>query len=248
MSLVIKKSILIKENKSINTELNWENKKLISDFIKETNPDTLSLSNDFDIDVSELEYFKEILNSNLILSNKANINSRIFSSNSKYYFAAPDNLILLNKVSIIVEEKFRKATNDFAITEPFTNHIIETLNSITNIEDLKNNSAYIIYWIWTFENTFEEENKIKFKIKKAKIFKIIPNKESIELLHHYLNKLKNLYNNNSEEFSTKILSAKKCVACSVRDYCLHKTGRISTISFPYEKIELNKIIPILNNR
>lgn len=259
VSYSINKSINIEQDEHINIVSNYSSKISISkiygnrkkfDNINEALkmlPNTL----DFLLEIKNTsnyrclgipEDFSEIFNLRLLENNVRSKNRNIHESLNKKFKASPDYVMINEETGkkIIIEEKYRYSESS-NIESPFQSNYFEIANTIFNIEEFRDYEVYIVYWFWKFIPNDNTEFERFFAVTDWKIFKVdFENYSKLEL-DGYVKNIEALLDNKTLSFKSESINSLKCVNCSVRHYCYHKTGRINEISLPYKKYDLEII-------
>jgi len=133
----------------------------------------------------------------------------------------------LNNGKFVVEEKHTWRQDD--ISAPFSNHIIQILGYIYGLKSLQLSYGYVIYFHWGWFKGSLSSTKVN-------IFKITKSISSKSHLVEIYNTVRSLKRGISINFETNKLNTKKCVGCSVRVFCNHKSGRYKVLRIPYENV------------
>ena len=171
------------------------------------------------------KFFKEILNSEIILKSYSNNSKPIFNEN-KSICGMPDYLFRKNNGdNFIVDERhtYRKI-----IKAPWYSHIIQLAGYVFGLKSLNVNYGYIVYFHWS------EKTKSPI-IDNPTIYLIEPSSvEKAKLRSNYIDVIK-LKDGKALVFPKEELNFHKCIKCSVRYYCKHKTGTNPKLILPYQK-------------
>ncbi len=114
----------------------------------------------------------------------------------------------------------------------FTNHIVQTVSYIKNIQDYPIKYGYLLYWYYDKSNDEPYIHKVVSK-------RIILDEQTETLYVNALNGISNLKNTGIAPFQMDKLNMRKCAACVVNKYCGHKTKRYQNLSLPYQPSFLN---------
>lgn len=188
---------------------------------------------DFECILDEIShnYFMEIFSSKILFNSYQNYNN-------KFYFRNPDDslrgipdYVFQNNYGqkFVVLEKFtkRKSTDRTF----FINDKIKLLAYMFELNSLNADFGYIIYWNYTTYG-------ITQKVIGCNIIKINKNDEDYNLLKMTINDLNIFKEKKYFYIENHQITLQKCLNCSIKHYCNHKTGRLNNINLPYNIEEI----------
>jgi CRISPR/Cas system-associated exonuclease Cas4 (RecB family) len=172
------------------------------------------------------EFFNEIKDSSLVFNGH--------DGGKKYFvkgdYAGQPDYIFKNIADkyFVVEEKFqfqpiRDQSNQF-----YNNHINQLSSYIYGINDYKIQYGYLVYWKFEYEygNPY---------IHSCRVIKIEKNEVVRDQLISVYKDIKDLINNKTIGFDNTSRNPNKCANCISNLLCGHKTGKFSTLTYPYSK-------------
>lgn len=195
--------------------------------------------------------------------------SELLKNHDSTFYGKPDYILEKNKrANIVVEEKFSKRkykydedyveagsldedamlrgelkiTNsnddvtDYRLVKgAFDNHVMQVLSYLYEIKDCQLTEGYILYWYYDIVN---DEPKIhSYQLIKISVSAVLQDKYQF-----YKRELIKLRTNKEVGFKPQPVS--KCVSCLVSQFCIHKTGKVEKVEYPYDvKRRYIKFVP-----
>lgn len=181
--------------------------------------------------------FSKFFNSQLLFNNHDGTNKTLYSNPTNTIKGIPDYVFKdANGKSFVVIEKFTKKTSE-DIATAFSNDLVRVYGYINELTSLQLSFGYLIYWYWDLEDVFDEQGRVKKKIriKAYRIFEIKNTQQEKEHLNNTLSRLENF--KRTKELTVdgnRISYPNKCLNCSVVSHCSHKTGRYNVVRLPYK--------------
>lgn len=117
----------------------------------------------------------------------------------------------------------------------FKNHILQILAYLANVQEYPLAYGYLVYWMYDFKDG-------EVYVHKAGVKKLSLDESNQALYADYLNRWQNFLQKGQEDFDPDKINLKKCAACSLSAYCMHKTKRYTELNYPYRREDL-KIFP-----
>lgn len=114
----------------------------------------------------------------------------------------------------------------------FKNHMLQVLAYLANIQEYPLTYGYLVYWLYDFKDG-------EAYVHKAGVKKLSLDAPNQALYEHYLNRLLAFVEKGEEAFDVAKLNPKKCAACSMSPYCMHKTRRYADLKYPYSREDLS---------
>lgn len=189
---------------------------------------------DFESNLEDYTFnsFMEIFSSRLLFNSYQNFNNKFFFRNSDDTLRGIPDYIFQNNYgqNFVVIEKFTKRKSDNEAF--FINDKIKLLAHMFELNSLNVDFGYLIYW-----NYILTVNNLQ-KVIGCNIIKIYKNNEDYNLLKRTINDLNTFKHKKQFYIENDQITLSKCLKCSVKHYCNHKTGRLNDINLPYniEKI------------
>jgi len=113
----------------------------------------------------------------------------------------------------------------------FKNHMLQVLAYLANIQEYPLTYGYLVYWLYDFKDG-------EAYVHKAGVKKLSLDAPNQALYEEYLNRWKNFVEKGQETFDVAKINPKKCAACSLSPYCMHKTKQYNEINYPYRREDL----------
>lgn len=175
--------------------------------------------------------FMEIFSSRLLFNSYQNFDNNFFFKKSNDTLRGIPDYIFQNKYGqkfVVIEKFTRRKSNNESF---FINDKIKLLAHMFELTSSNVDFGYLIYWEYTTEYNVQ-------KVIGCNIIKVGKEDEEYNLLKRVIYDLnifkynKRLYIDNHQILLTK------CLRCSVKHYCNHKTGRLNNINLPYNVEEI----------
>lgn len=200
---------------------------------KIANKDNIALnkSKDTFINSDNEIFFNELIDAKLIYNGHGSESEKKYFKSLKGNFAGQPDYIFenLNKQYYVVEEKFQFQGVNVTTekTKSFhSNHINQLISYLHGIKDYELNYGYLVYWKFDFDwgHPF---------VHTCNVLKVVKNDETRKrIISVYLN-LRNLINNKVDKFDITNRNPNKCANCVSNLLCGHKTGKFTTLKYPY---------------
>lgn len=113
----------------------------------------------------------------------------------------------------------------------FDNHILQVLAYLYNLVEYPLSYGYLVYWLYDFKDG-------EPYVHKAGVKKLSLTNETMALYQRYLNEMQTFKEQGNINFDVLKVNAKKCAACSLSPYCMHKTKRFNAVHYPYRSADL----------
>ncbi|WP_161891072.1 PD-(D/E)XK nuclease family protein [Pontibacter russatus] len=171
------------------------------------------------IDKETKDFFKELKYSKVVYSGHQENGTSFFFNKAKTFVGQPDYVFKnSNGNNFIVEEKlkFNKEETIF-----FVNNKVQLAAYLIELEEFNANYGYLVYWYY-YSNSL-----------KCKVVKITKNEVVGNFINNIFKQIDLLKEGTVIEFDTSKLNINKCLNCSVRKWCGHKSGNYNDLSFPY---------------
>ena len=190
-----------------------------------------------DIFASMKMEFEKLFKTKIITNNTIDNNLISFRSDNRELVGAPDFILEApNGEKILLMEKFSSAKasgND----KVFNTNIIEIETYLTKFKSLNISVGYFVNWIFNIESeTIENENlEISSSIEMVSVtLKKISIDDCREAyIDDTLGKINSLLKN-VQLPASNIGFVNKCLACSAKEFCCHKTGELNYLELPYK--------------
>lgn len=170
-------------------------------------------------------FYTEVLNSEIILKSHIGNVTPIFNS-SRTICGIPDYLFKKRDgENFVVDERH---TYRSEIIEPWPSHILQLAGYIIGFKTLLAEYGYIVY--------FHLSNKTDEPIYNSPtVFFIQPKEKERTMLQNNYKKVFDLKNGKVLKLGGNDIYFHKCIKCSLRYYCGHKSGTINKLIYPYHK-------------
>lgn len=170
-------------------------------------------------------FFRDVRNSSILYVGHDDNAKKYFMSSKGKYVGQPDYVFTNSKgQNFIVEEKFRLLKKE--VTSPQLTHKAQLNSYIMGLDELKADYGYLVYWHY-------ESVKYRKVIKKCTVFRVEKSADEQAMIRSVYSEILKLNSGYILDFDISKLEARKCMKCSVRKFCGHKTGRFNYISLPY---------------
>lgn len=117
----------------------------------------------------------------------------------------------------------------------FKNHILQVLAYLANTQEYPLAYGYLVYWLYDFKDG-------EAYVHKAGVKKLSLDATNQTLYEGYLNSWQSFVKKGQETFDVAKVNPKKCAACSLSPYCMHKTKQYTELNYPYRREDL-KLFP-----
>jgi hypothetical protein len=203
-----------------------------------------TVSSDYDPNETKLDpqvktFLKDIKNSVVVYSGHNEKEKTKFFKNSKSnYIGQPDYIFDNGGCKFIVEEKFRfKGKNrNYSFSD---SHKTQLYSYIFGLDEFEISYGYLIYWDYAeYDYFYDSPGDLKF----LQVLKLYKNESARKKLNSLYERINELKKNKTLNFDHTKLNPNKCASCVTGRLCGHKTGRYSSLEFPYEEKYL-KIYP-----
>ncbi|MCX6120986.1 MAG: hypothetical protein NTX44_05160 [Ignavibacteriales bacterium] len=187
--------------------------------------------------------YGDLLNSTIIFQGHSAEKKKPFFNEKKTLSGIPDYIFEHpDKSKFVVEEKHTWREDD--LTNPFPNHKIQIHGYIQGIKSLDISYGYIIYFHWLMKRA-RTYNYVKTS--HAQIFQITKTNAAISELADVFHKVQSLKEGCVLDFNDSNINIEKCVHCSTRALCNHKSGLFNTVIYPYYKNKKRSPGPTYHN-
>jgi CRISPR/Cas system-associated exonuclease Cas4 (RecB family) len=180
------------------------------------------------INVKSIDFFKDILSSNLLFIGHSQNSSDFFKNNLLNYTGQPDYIYDNQYGQVyVVEEKFKSikyADNQLF----FKNHKVQLASYMNLFERNDISYGYLVYWLYD-----DSDNIVGCRVNK-----ILNN----NIVHNFLSKeiksISNFIQRGEIVLDRSSLYPKKCAHCVNVLLCGHKTKKLDIVTYPYNKNHL----------
>lgn len=184
-------------------------------------------------------FLKDIKNSVVLYSgHNEKEKTKYFKNSKSNYVGQPDYIFNNGDCKFIVEEKFRFRGKDrnYSFSD---SHKTQLYSYILGLDEFEISYGYLIYWDYTeYDSFYDSLGDLKF-LQVLKLYKSDSARKKLNSLYEKINELKK---NKIVNFDSTKLNPNKCASCVTGRLCGHKTGRYSSLEFPYQEKYL-KIYP-----
>lgn len=176
--------------------------------------------------------FMEIFSSILLFNSYQNLNNKLFFRNSDDTLRGIPDYVFQNNSGqkFVVIEKFTKRKSDNE--DFFINDKMKLLANMFESNSLNVDFGYLIYWKYTLTADESTGQPIQ-KVNGCNIIKIYKNEEDYNLLKRIIYDLKTFKHKKQFHIENNQITLSKCLRCSVKHYCNHKTGKFNKVELPY---------------
>ncbi|GEP93722.1 hypothetical protein SAMN05660909_05681 [Chitinophaga terrae (ex Kim and Jung 2007)] len=174
-------------------------------------------------------FFNEIERSTVIYQGHGKAEQKKYFKSFKGDYVGQPDYILQNssKDFFVVEEKFQYQSTQVEKERYFhNNHINQLISYLYGINDYNIKYGYLVYWKFDFDYGDRY-------IHSCQVVRIEKNEIARNQIIAVYSKLKNFINNKVEGFDITNRNPSKCANCVSNLLCGHKTGRFSTLKYPY---------------
>lgn len=177
-------------------------------------------------------FFDDVLTSKTIYNGHSDNNEKkYFKSLKGDYVGQPDYIFQNAQANyFVVEEKFQfESVNGYADDEKrkfHPNHVNQLISYLHGIADYPIDYGYLVYW------KFDIDWGVPF-VHSCYINKIVKSDITRNQIISIYKSLKTFLSTKTLDFDIRKRNPKKCANCVSNLICGHKTGKFSTLSFPY---------------
>jgi hypothetical protein len=170
--------------------------------------------------------YGDLLSSKIIYRGHQSDKNTAFYSEKGKLVGKPDFIFIRSNGSKFVLEE--KHTWQPVIEKPWFSNMIQVLAYIYGLkhESDEFDKGYLLYFSWHNENR-------RLKTRNARLFIVEKNHKNYNSLKMIFDKVKELRNKQSISFDVSSLKLAKCIRCSSRLFCRHKTGELKILKYPY---------------
>lgn len=182
------------------------------------------MGSDFYTDENKL-FFNDIRNSKVLYVGHDKNSKKYFKSSKGKFVGQPD-YVFTNTYgnNFVVEEKYRKIEKEGH--KLIGSHNAQLASYVIGLDELNASYGYLVYWYYEYKNDIKE-------VKKCVVFKVEKSESNRLEIRKAYKQIIELNEGKASSFDVESLISSKCVGCSVRKFCGHKTGRLNQISIPY---------------
>lgn len=179
-------------------------------------------------------FFRELKESKLIFAGHNGNEKKFFYDKTGKFVGQPD-YVFQNKhgQNFIVEEKFQFSKKDFT---NYNNHKVQLASYLFGIDEFNAQYGYLVYWqeYWQ-KNTGVCSSQDRWQhIDKCEVHRLEKSEAMRAFIQDIFKSVNSLKKGNILKFNTSKINPNKCIRCSSRSLCGHKTGRFEDISYPYQ--------------
>lgn len=186
-------------------------------------------------DKSNEKFFDEISSAKILYVGHDENSKKYFMSKKGKFVGQPDYVFKNSEgENFMVEEKFKPFGNKRSVLQ--SSHKAQIASYVMGLNEFNANHGYVVYWHYAYEREYKREYERKyFVIKRCDVFRVDKSAELQQEIRAVYKSIVSLNDGIIHDFNPNSLNATKCVRCAVRTFCGHKTGRLKTLSSPYDK-------------
>lgn len=170
------------------------------------------------------EYFDELLSSKVLYRGHEE-NSIPFVSKNGGLRGIPDYIFQHRSgYCIVVEEKHTWQEEE--VVKPWPSDVVQLLGYLYGISDFNIVHGYLFYFSWYMERD-------KKRVRIPTIYKIEKNNDNKNLISKVYVEVNEFKRRGEMSFSSKDINVNKCIKCSSRVFCRHKSGKEDILKYPY---------------